>query len=155
MKHVYRIALASSVLSLVAASGVQASQSPRTHPSDTGSVLIVCGLADATAKPYLRFIVRQNAGDTNAAITYVKSASIHSEEVQVERPIPGCESASTYRTEISGQSIYVECAADGDAGFLSAELQDDSLEFVGTMNFPNSGVEGLDDSSVAVHCAKN
>lgn len=114
---------------------------------------LVCGMKNTQATPYLTFIVKRDAGAEHASITYVRSAFFGSEEVQFERPVQGCEAANVHATDVSADEVYVECNADGDAGFLSVSRQTGDT-FVGHMTFPNTGVEGYDDQSIAVSCEK-
>ncbi len=120
--------------------------------SSAEPMTLVCGMKDHQGTPYLTFIVTREAGAEHAGITYVRSAFFGSEEVQFEQQVPGCEAANVQTTEVTGDEIYVECNADGDAGFLSVSRQGTSDVFTGHMTFPNTGVEGYSDQSLAVTC---
>lgn len=112
---------------------------------------LVCGMKNHAARPYLTFIVTREAGAEQAGITYVRSAFFGSEEVQFEQAVPGCDASNVQTTDVSGDDVYVECNADGDAGFFSVTRQA-SGSYVGHMTFPNTGVEGYSDQSLAVTC---
>lgn len=121
-------------------------------PKSTAALTLVCGMQDQNAAPYLTFIMKRQAGAQKAGISYVRSAFLGSEELQFEQPVPGCEAANVGTTAISADEAYVECDGDGDAGYLSLTRQPATGVFEGAMAFPNSGVEGYDDQSIAVSC---
>jgi hypothetical protein len=70
--------------------------------------------------------------------------------------IPGCEEGSRSEHEILDlreikQSVYVECAGDGDAGF--AKINMDGSIIRGKISFPNGNIGYVDNTTLEVSCS--
>ena len=114
----------------------------------SGSETYACTMTDSDAAPSLTFLIRKAAGDEQAALLYKSSDSSRA------KAITGCEADAVSSTKLTDDALYVECAGDGDAGFLSATRDDGADTYTGTVNFPNGGIEGYDEAELAVSCAK-
>lgn len=120
----------------------------------------LCSMGE-DAKPHYTFLITVtdidalgNRDGVVASIQYQRNQFYGSEEMSPLLTVPGCgKDEHTYAYAHEKNEVYVECAGDGDAGFISIKTPARG-EMTALLQFPNGNLEFNDEDQIALTCRK-